>query len=742
MVVSTSLTGLEQKLSARRRSVSGLTLLDELVSRISSSASGGPSAVYAEAERCLEKMSGLPASILVNAANRWRQWRVLDLPEDESAGHALPDDAADLMGARSWHGRVLLPIREGCVVAVLQVGAVPLDKLSALDVIAQCIDMALALSDRSHSIARTADELGVMRNVAGRILQSSDLDAILLLVSHETRQLLAADICGVMLLDGDELVMRSCVGHFSATTAKLRMHSGVGVAGQVLATGKPCVVVDYVVSDNITHDFVPLARIEKVRSAAAVPIRSSDNIIGILEVWRRRPSSYGEEDTGLLLALAGLAALAIENGRLFQARVQTADDLAIANAALAARYDAIEQTARFQEVVQRLMLEDHPLASLAERTAEFTSGKILILGQDLGVEAASSQSIASDEALLYEIGATIRRSNHLSEKTINGEVLKTQISVQPVLGGREIHGWIVWLGNTPAVELTQLALGSVALASAMHFVERRRIARERSGTIQAVLWDLLEGTDALRAVAWDRARELHVELKGLMCVVVATLINASQPARGDSDSVVKIHEALIDRLRVCPLARHFYMAGFRGDQIRLVCRFRERDDLAANISEMREQVRRLDPSMALVVGVSSAFDEKRGLSTAFREALVALEVARHRVRTYLAHYDDVGVMGLLINLRTKADIQRIRREIFSHLMEEPEQKRQILLDTLVAFFDENCSQAGAAKRLRVHQKTIAYRLSRISQLTGLDLARHEDRVLADVATKLNALVTE
>ncbi|MGI4758211.1 MAG: hypothetical protein ACRYGF_15360, partial [Janthinobacterium lividum] len=123
----------------------------------------------------------------MNAADQWRQWRVLDLPEDGSAGQVLPEDVADLMGARCWHGRILLPIRENCVVAILHAGAVPPDKLSALDVIARCIDMALSLSDRSHSIARTVDELSVMRNVAARILHSSDLEAILLLVSHETR---------------------------------------------------------------------------------------------------------------------------------------------------------------------------------------------------------------------------------------------------------------------------------------------------------------------------------------------------------------------------------------------------------------------------------------------------------------------------------------------------------------------------------------------------------------------------
>ena len=36
----------------------------------------------------------------------------------------------------------------------------------------------------------------------------------------------------------------------------------------------------------------------------------------------------------------------------------------------------------------------------------------------------------------------------------------------------------------------------------------------------------------------------------------------------------------------------------------------------------------------------------------------------------------------------------------------------------------------------MHHKTLRYRLERIRQLTGLDLARHEDRMRADFALRL------
>ncbi|HXZ87681.1 MAG TPA: helix-turn-helix domain-containing protein, partial [Candidatus Binataceae bacterium] len=67
-------------------------------------------------------------------------------------------------------------------------------------------------------------------------------------------------------------------------------------------------------------------------------------------------------------------------------------------------------------------------------------------------------------------------------------------------------------------------------------------------------------------------------------------------------------------------------------------------------------------------------------------------------------------------------------------------QRDVLLQTLRAFFACNCSQQAAAKELRTHQKTIAYRLDKIERMTGLNLAIHDERVLLYLAVQMNDLI--
>ena len=48
-------------------------------------------------------------------------------------------------------------------------------------------------------------------------------------------------------------------------------------------------------------------------------------------------------------------------------------------------------------------------------------------------------------------------------------------------------------------------------------------------------------------------------------------------------------------------------------------------------------------------------------------------------------------------------------------------------------------QAGAtAKELFIHRNTLEYRLNRISELTGLDLGKFDDRLLLYVALQLDS----
>ena len=126
-------------------------------------------------------------------------------------------------------------------------------------------------------------------SLASRVLSAVDLEAALSSVTHEALAALEADIAGVFLREGEQIVMRGCAGNRSRDTARLRMARNEGLAGLVFATGEAARVDSYVRSDVISPHFHDLARAEE---SSATPLSPAEqDATQRLRFWTRDSSS-------------------------------------------------------------------------------------------------------------------------------------------------------------------------------------------------------------------------------------------------------------------------------------------------------------------------------------------------------------------------------------------------------------------------------------------------------------------
>jgi PAS domain S-box-containing protein len=105
-----------------------------------------------------------------------------------------------------------------------------------------------------------------------------------------------------------------------------RLRIGEGLAGAVLETGKASAVGDYRnwkgrATRPHTHD---------TRAIMSAPLKWGDAIIGVISVHEnRRTREWDDHELRLLTLLANQAAAAIQNARLYQESVRTAEELAV-----------------------------------------------------------------------------------------------------------------------------------------------------------------------------------------------------------------------------------------------------------------------------------------------------------------------------------------------------------------------------------------------------------------------------
>jgi hypothetical protein len=131
-------------------------------------------------------------------------------------------------------------------------------------------------------------------------------------------------------------------------------------------------------------------------------------------------------------------------------------------------------------------------------------------------------------------------------------------------------------------------------------------------------------------------------------------------------------------------------------------------------------------SAAGMSGVRRGVDD---LATQWREARAAARIAGAVPRfSPVAHWSELGAWRLVSEL-TGPD------PAVAPLLAEP-----LLAQTAEVFLDCAGSASRASSELRVHRQTLYYRLARIAEVTGLDLADGEHRLLLHGALKAARLV--
>ncbi|MPZ64739.1 MAG: hypothetical protein GEU83_04230 [Pseudonocardiaceae bacterium] len=102
----------------------------------------------------------------------------------------------------------------------------------------------------------------------------------------------------------------------------------------------------------------------------------------------------------------------------------------------------------------------------------------------------------------------------------------------------------------------------------------------------------------------------------------------------------------------------------------------------------------------------------------------------------VVRWDQLGIYRLLLTMGDMSALRRFAGDILGLLVDYDRGHRSDLVATLSAFLRHHGSRKQAARTLRLHVNTVAYRMQRIEQITGLDLTDPDDRLVAHVAVKI------
>jgi sugar diacid utilization regulator len=128
------------------------------------------------------------------------------------------------------------------------------------------------------------------------------------------------------------------------------------------------------------------------------------------------------------------------------------------------------------------------------------------------------------------------------------------------------------------------------------------------------------------------------------------------------------------------------------------------------------------------VGLSSFYSEPADLPRGLQEAELVVDVLE---QSDGAITEDIGTGTYRLLFRVLASHPEEVRSFFvdtvAPLVRYDDQYGTDLVGTLDAYLENNCNMNATAAMIYAHRHTVAYRLDRVRELTGLDPVRSEDR---------------
>jgi sugar diacid utilization regulator len=347
------------------------------------------------------------------------------------------------------------------------------------------------------------------------------------------------------------------------------------------------------------------------------------------------------------------------------------------------------------------------LAAVADLAADAAGGPVAVVVPRLGVAVASP---GGEEAL----GAVRRYVGEHGRGRV-APVPPDVVAEVPIASGDERIGGVVLLApGRPEPEAVEfLHLAAVAALTEVAVEEAREEVEENvRGSFLEELRERPDGLDPADIVR--RAGRLGCDLTGGAVVLCAEL-SSERPRHVVALIASEYPGALAQHVEGGPAGRVYALL--------------PGSDQVAAVAAARTLAGRLQRHG--VVALSSFYGDPAELGRAIQEAELVLEVLQRGDGLGGPIQEDIGTGTYRLLFRVLAshpeEVRSFYEDTVAAIVRYDDQYRTDLVQTLEAYLEHNCNMNATAAAIYAHRHTVAYRLERVKELTGLDPMQTEDR---------------
>ncbi|MBX3071046.1 MAG: helix-turn-helix domain-containing protein [Thermomicrobiales bacterium] len=313
----------------------------------------------------------------------------------------------------------------------------------------------------------------------------------------------------------------------------------------------------------------------------------------------------------------------------------------------------------------------------------------------------------------------------------------------PVLAGEEILGFITALEETRFEPDLAFLLEQAAKVIGLDLLQKRAAVETERHLVTDFLGDLLSGRIGDRDSLVRRAGYLGIDLfrSWTLLVIEADDLEWLTSATRAPNPVIAVHHLVDVVSRVARQSNRRAIVVVQGDSAVVLMpeRSRERDPIAA-ASQLQSDIASFLGASTVSIAVSAPCATIDDFSVRYAEARRALDISHALKRTAaIVTLEEFGLYGLLFRRDDQDYLDRYIDRLLGPLSRPGNERETTLLQTLTAYLEEGGAFRATARRLDIHPNTLRGRLSRIEELTQLDLHDPRTRTELSIAVELRSV---
>lgn len=573
------------------------------------------------------------------------------------------------------------------------------------------------------------DQLDQLLVTARRVAESLDLDTVLSSIVNDATTLLGADSGDILLWDRERDALRVvAVSNFPPDMLGFEMPFGEGMSSQAITVQQAIEVEDYATSE------LRVRALDRYvfGSVLCAPLLFRGAAIGAINVHARsRRHTFPPGSADLLAAFAGHAAIAIDHARRYENEVKLGRDLAETN----------RELTRLLTVQQRLA--EHVLLD------EGPGGIATVLAEDLGrdvviqdhlhrlISGAAPGGGDGWRGLLESPAGPVDDGG--GPYGVADEPFTVAVRI-----GREVAGHLLISSDEDLGPIDRALVDAATTGVALAFAKVRAAVEVEERLRGEAAADLLSGTYASEEAIAARAARLGYDLAEPRDLLVLDVADIADVERGEAAEAPSAHDRQrryldVVRERLAVRAPRSLAVLHGGSIVVLAGANRASEiDLRELASELQTAIGEVARAGPVTVAIADRCGRPDDHSPAFRLARESIELMLKLGRGgAVVATSELGPYGLLLRASSRDDLEAFARRTLRPLVEHDRGHGSDLLRTLRVYLEEDRVQRRAAARCFVHVNTIVYRVRRIEELLGANLA--DPSMVFDITLALRIL---